>query len=108
MPVHDGLQQAWIFLGIVFQIGVLDQHDVARGGGETGAQRRALALVHLVEQHFQVRIRLSQLVQHFPRAVAGTVVHEQDFLFHADVDRPHEIDDLGNRRRFVVDGDHDG
>ena len=46
----NGLQQEWIFLGIVFQVGVLDQDDVPRGRAKASPQSCALALIRVMKK----------------------------------------------------------
>ena len=48
LAVEDRLEQPRVFLRVVFEVGVLHDHDVAGGGGEAGAQRGALAPVDFV------------------------------------------------------------
>ena len=68
---------------IVFQVGVLNQQDVARGPIEPGAHRRALALIAIVVDHDRPRLVLFGFEQ-FARPIGGAVVDDDDFVGQAD------------------------
>ena len=78
---------------VVLEVGVLDEHELGGGEREAGAQRRALALVVVVEHDADT------LVGHTDEQVAGAVGR-------AIVDD----EDLGDPRRFehALDERHDG
>jgi len=46
--VEDGFEEFGVFVGVVFEVGVLDDDGVAGGGGEAGAEGGAFALVDVV------------------------------------------------------------
>ena len=48
VAVEQRAQQARVFGGVVFEVGVLDQREIAGGLVDGGAHRRALAAVALV------------------------------------------------------------
>ena len=75
--------QLGVVARIVFQVGVLNQQDVARGPIETGAHRRALALIAIVVDHDRARLALFGLEQ-FARPIGGAVVDDDDFIGQAD------------------------
>ena len=45
---QDWLEQARIFLGVVFEVGILDKNDIASGGSEATAQSCAFSPVNAV------------------------------------------------------------
>ena len=49
MTVEERPKQDGVFVRIVFEVGILDDHDIARGARDAAAQRRALAAVRLVQ-----------------------------------------------------------
>jgi len=68
---------AWgVFVGIVFEIDVLDHDHVAGGGGETGAKRGAFALVYvMVDQAIHLRSDLGfQQIAGVVREQSSTMV----------------------------------
>lgn len=109
--LNDRLQELRVFVGVVFQVGVLYDHDVAGCLSEAGAQCRALALVHVVELQRDAveRIRLVRLRQRFhdfPGIVMAAVVYQDDLLSNG-----HFRYGLQKNRQgllFVVDGDDHG
>ena len=63
LPSTIGWMSCGILRRVVFQVGVLDDDDLAGGVLEPGAQRGALALVHLVEDDRQVGVSLGQFAR---------------------------------------------
>src|SRR5262249_60064052 len=53
VAVEDGFDQPWNFPWVVLEIGVLHDHHLAGRGGESAAQRCALPLVPLLEEHLE-------------------------------------------------------
>src|ERR1044071_7768662 len=49
LALHDRDEELREFVRVVFEVGVLHDHHVARSGADPGAKRRALALVVLVQ-----------------------------------------------------------
>jgi hypothetical protein len=88
-----------------FQVGVLHDDHVARGGGKTGAQRRALALVDLMINDAGYE-RLDLGAENVPGAVGRTVVDHDDLLVRhrRGADRVHNGAD---GFALVVAGDDD-
>src|SRR5664280_1563412 len=106
LTVEDGLDQLGIFPRVVFQIGVLDEHDVTGDGGEPGPERGALAAINLVINDL-VHQRRNLRAQKVPRAISRAVVNDDDLLFR-DRRGANTVDDLADRLGFVVAGDDDG
>ena len=52
-PINDWLQQNIKFIGIVFQISILNNQDIAGGLGNSRMQRRALPFVNFVMKNLQ-------------------------------------------------------
>ena len=91
--------------GDVFEVGVLDGDDVAGDGGETAPERRTLSLIPLLQQQAEVVLPL-QFDQAFTRAVGRAVVDDDQLGSHRHAD--NALDDLIDRRPFVVDRHDDG
>ena len=77
-PLADERDQLRVLLRRVLEVGVLDDHQVARHRREPGPQRGALALVPLVEQQPEPVPGLERR-QHVARAVGRAVVHDDQF-----------------------------
>src|SRR5207302_8320466 len=101
---QDRLEQARVFLRIVFEVGVLDENDVAGGGGETTAQGRALTAVKAVVND-AIGNRFDIAFQDRAAAVGRTVIHHDDL----DVQQrgsPNGRDDFGNGITLVIAGNN--
>ena len=103
--LDDRLDQAMVLGGIVFQVGVLDDDDVAGGLGEAGPHGRPFAAVPLVQDDANVFAAVDRR-QHVPRAVGAAVVDQDDLL--GDGHLADAADDLDHRGLLVVDRDHHG
>ena len=100
----DELDELRVLLGRVLEVGVLDDDDLAGHLGEPAPQRRALALVPLLEDQPEA-VLLLETRQDVARAVGRTVVDHDQLDSHRLGEYP--ADDLLNRRPLVVDGHHD-
>jgi len=102
----DRREQLRVFVGVVFEIGVLHDDHVAGRQGKTGAQRRAFALVDIVVDN-SVDQRGDLGAEGVSGAVDGTVVDNDDLLLGnwCGADAVH---DGSNRAHLVVAGDDDG
>ena len=102
--MKDRFDQGRIFLRIVFQIGVLDQDDVAGRMGETGAESRPLALVlFVIDDLLDQRCYLG--LQKFAGAVAGAIVDDDD-LDLTYISPTDAIYDSPDGMQFVVTRNH--
>jgi hypothetical protein len=101
----DRRQQLEVLHRVVLEVGVLHDHDVARGVPEPDGHRRAFALVLRLEEHADA-LDAVHLAQDLARPVLRPVVDDQDLLL--DGHGLHARDDLADRLRLVVRGDHDG
>jgi hypothetical protein len=81
LPPQDGLEQLGPVGGVVFEVGVLDQDQVAADGLEAGADGRTLSLVVRMVDHPDRRV--AQCLQHLVGTVGRPVVDDD----HLDVDR---------------------
>src|SRR5262245_8824767 len=102
---EDGLDQAWVVVRVVLEVGVLHDHEVPAGGLEARAQRGALAPVARLVDHARDP-RLDLVAQDLAGAVARAVVHH-DHLEVADRRSEHRVDDALDRVPLVEAGDHD-
>ncbi len=81
-PVQDGLKKLRIFSGVVLQVGVLDQNDIARCRGEAGAQGGSLALVHRMIHHPK-SIAFEIPLQDLRGPIARAIIYDDDLLLHS-------------------------
>ena len=88
-------------LGVVLEVGVLDQHEVAGDVLEPGADRRALALVALVRDTRTVLSRAGASTS--LGAVGAPVVDDHDLEVDRQLDRAHPAHDLDHGVALVVD-----
>jgi len=101
-----------IFAGIIFQIGILDDDDVAAHLGQAAADRCPLAAVGAVLKQADVAC-LGQFFQHRPGAVGGAVVYGDNLfaerhglhLFHDLPDGAGLVVDRHDHRHHIVGGD---
>src|SRR5262249_4532546 len=100
-PLQDRLEQPRIFRRVIIQIGVLHQDALAGGVAEALPQRRALALVALLEEDADVAA--FQLAQDAVRAVLAAIIDQDQFL--RDRHRLHAPNYFANPALLVVDRD---
>ena len=77
---QDGAQQRRNLHRIVFEVGILHDDHVARGGLDRGADRRALAAVDRVAPHLVDASLGVQPVEDLAAAIARGVVDADDLL----------------------------
>ena len=108
LVLEHGFHQLGIFVRIVFQIRVLDDHGIAGGCGDASAERRALALIDFVVKNLRhPPRRLDFVFQLFASSVGRAIVDDDDLL--VAIGRiVHRIDDLIDGADFVVTGNDDG
>ena len=108
-PFTIGFQDARVIVGIVFQVPVLNQHDVAGGQHDAGADGGALSVIpRRVMPHYQAFPRM--FAEHLGGSVGGTVIHHHN-LFGAALGQRRLADALQNLVEgveFVVHGNDDG
>ena len=63
LALDDRLDELGILRGVVFEVGVLDDDDLAGGVAEPGPQGRSLALVLVVEDDRQLGLVAGQLLR---------------------------------------------
>ena len=76
------LQQHRVFGGVIFEVGVLYDAEVAGGLLDGRPHRRAFAPVHLVAKKTDARIAFRQTLQNQGRAVGRTVVDHNQLPVH--------------------------
>src|SRR5262245_29137351 len=107
-PFENGLYQLGVFGRVIFQIGVLNNNDVASGVSQRGPERRAFTHILGVEIDL-VRPGFAKVVQYLASAVLRRVVNDDQLsVDFAQIDRLDAPDDLVNRIRLVVNGHLDG
>ena len=94
VAVEHRPEQAGIFRGIVFQVGILDEGEIAGGFGDGAPHRRAFALVLLVAEKADFRIGVGEPLEHVGGAVGGAVIHDHQLAL--DVFGQGRRDHLGN------------
>ena len=105
--VEQGRQELGILPRVVFEIGILHDHDVSGGSCEACSQGGALAGIPVVQAEPDVRPRGDMLREPLPRAIRRAVVHDDDFHRQPVGQRGgHDaIECLRDQRPFVVDRD---
>src|SRR4051812_40473517 len=100
----EGLQQKRIFTGVVFEVCVLNNDEIAGRLENSATERRSLALVLRLKKYFDLRLRSLQVRKNFAGAIARTVVYAQQL----DIERcgQNSLDDGSQGRALVIDG-HD-
>ena len=106
LAVDDGFEEARVFVGVVFEVGVLDDDSVAGGGSDAGAERGTFTLVDVVVDDFGDE-RGDFGAEDFAGAVGRAVIDDDDFLFR-DGGGADAIDDGADGFCLVVAGDDDG
>ena len=102
-PEHR-VQQLGPVLGVVLEVGVLHEHEVAGDVLEPAADRGALAPVALVGDDAHGAV--GELAQHVAGAVGAAVVDDEDLELERQLDRAHATHDLHHRVALVEHG-HD-
>ena len=105
LPVDDRLHQQGKLVGVVLQVGILDDDDVARGRLKTGAQRRSFAQVLGVVEHLGDEGG-DPVLEDGAGAVGGAVVHHDD-LGVTEGRLADPVDDALDSVPLVVAGDDD-
>ena len=110
VPIQQWTQQAGIFTGVVFQVGVLDQRKIARGLLNSGADRGAFPAIVRVLVELNLRKRGGQALQDGESAVGGTIVHDDQFPLHifGQGSGEDERDATLHNGTLVVDRHQDG
>ena len=105
--IEDRSQQVWIIRRIVFEVGILNENDVARGVFESRAEGRTLAAVDGMRNDFDPA-HLLKFPEDVAGAVGGGVVHENDFIFQAAGIRSADAaKNLLDRVGLIEDGNQD-
>jgi hypothetical protein len=101
----DGREELRVLVGVVFEVGILDDDDVGMDMLEAGAKGGTFALVDLMGEDADAVVGLGELLHGVPCTVFGAIVDH------------HELRDLGSGKDFlddevkraflVVDGDDD-
>src|SRR6267142_4041622 len=87
--LQERADEAWIVPGVVLEVGVLEEDEVARGLGDAAADRRALALVlPLLQQADAVRMVGGELAEDREAAVLRAVIDEEKLQL-ANLGRRH-------------------
>ena len=96
--------------GIVLQVAVGRDDDLAAGVVEAGGEGGGLAEVPAQAQDAHPRVRGLDREQPLPRRIRGAVVHEDDLVGLAEGEeaRRQLPMQVGQVLGLVVDGDHDG
>ena len=106
LAVDDGFEEARVFVGVVFEVGVLDDDSVAGGSGDAGSERGAFALIDVVVDYFGDE-RGDLGAEDFAGAVGRAVIDDDD-LHRGYGSGADAIDDGADGLRLVIAGDDDG
>jgi hypothetical protein len=82
VPVEQRPDQPRIFAGIVLQVGVLNQREIAGGLFDGAAYGRALAAIYRVLVEPDLRKCGSQALQDRLGAICGTIIDDDQFPIH--------------------------
>ena len=105
--IEDRSQEVWIIRRIVFEVGILNENDVARGVFESCAEGRALAAVEGMGHDLEPGTLL-KFLQDVAGAIGRGIVHENDLLFQAAGIRGADAaKNLLDRGGLVEDGNQD-
>src|SRR5262249_20740618 len=78
--LEDRLQEAWIVLGIIFQVGILDKHNVACHVRQRGPNGSAFALIRLMTDNLDREaipgVALGKRLEVFPCPVRCTIIND--------------------------------
>ena len=80
LAVEDRPDQLGIFVRVVLEIGVLDDHHVAGGFADAAPHRRALALVMRLKEDPDAVLAV-EFLEDFARAVLRSIVNDDELLF---------------------------
>ncbi len=111
-PVFDNwFQQSKILAGVVFQVSVLNDHNVACDILKTGSECSALALVDVMEACANLVEVVAdgfflQLLHDVARTITAAVVHQNQFFANRHL--AHEIHQIAQGLFFVVHGNDHG
>src|SRR5580658_1881970 len=106
-PVQDGCQDGFVVGGVIFQVRILNNHDIPRGVGNGGPDGSALTPVFIVLENFAAGDL--QGFQELGSFVGRAVVHNDDLPFE-----PQQFNGLNFFQELekgfflVVDGNNDG
>src|SRR5882762_4125908 len=73
--LNQGLQELRVLGWVIFEIGVLDDDEIASRLLNAAAERSALAHVMRLEERPNLRMFQLQLLQDFAGTIAGAVIH---------------------------------
>src|SRR5215467_15429797 len=90
---EQGCEQDRVFARVVFQIGVLNQNEIANGFLNATTEGGSLSHVMGLHEDAYLWISMAQLLKQFGRAVGRSVVHAKDF--GAQGSCRHPFDDGG-------------
>lgn len=104
--LQDWLDEPGILRGIVFQVGVLNNHDIARDVTESFPEGRSLPLIaRLVEDPNIVGLGLD-LRENLSRSIRAPVINEDDLLGNGHILNP--ANDFADPLLFVVNRHDNG
>src|SRR5688572_23421305 len=102
LALEDGANQLRIFVGVVLEIGVLDDHHVAGRLADAAPHRRALALIVRLEQNADAVVPV-QLLEDFPGPILRPIIDDHQLLFDGtEIDFEYAGDDGADGGLLVV------
>ncbi len=110
VPLGEFFEEFGDFGGVVLQVGVHHEEDVAAGGAHAGGQRRRLAKVSSEANSRNAVIFSGQIANCLPTGVGGAIVDEDDFdVGDGGATRCRDLRvEFTKAVGFVEDGDDDG
>ena len=105
LAAENGLEQRGVVRRVVFEVGVLDEHDVRRGFADASSQGGTFALVAVVPVQADPLLGRRCICQHFECAICGTIIHHH-YFGHARLCE-HQLQNGLYSGPFVEDGRDD-
>ena len=87
MAFEYGAENDGVFLGVVFEVGILEDGEVAGGFCDGASNGGAFALIGVLGNDLDVVGEfLLQACQDFWRAVGGAIVDDNEFFLEREID----------------------
>src|SRR5688572_28848220 len=107
LAIEDRPNQLRVFVRVVFEVGVLDDHHVAGGFADAAPHRGALALVVRLKQDADA-VTAVEFLEDLPGPILGPIVDDYQLLLDgAEIDLENAGDDGPDGGLLVVSRHHD-
>ena len=106
LVLKNRIDNVWVFVGIIFQVGILNNQDIAAGGSDTGSQGGAFTGILAMVKHF-VDLAGKLGFNDLSRSIGGIIIDNDNF-FVSKGRSSDSRDDCFNRVFFVITGNDNG